>query len=87
MRRYFDKIVPIEATVKKYFDKEKRASYETKELLVKEANIHIIIKFIGYMVKHILKYRENMFQYEDFKKSVKGLDHIIILTQHEKKVR
>ena len=79
--------MPIEKTVKKHFDQDKSEVYETKELLIKEANIHIIIKFIGYMMKHILKYRENMFQYEDFKKSVKGLDHIIILTQHEKKVR
>ena len=46
-----------------------------------------MIKFIGYMMKYVLSYREQMFQFEDFKKNVKGEDKLILLVEYEKQVR
>lgn len=57
------------------------------DTLAKEANIYVLIRFIGYMVKYVMEYREEMFKYEDFKQNIKKEDHILILTQYELKAR
>ena len=57
------------------------------EELAEEANIYVLIKFIGYMAKYVMNYREEMFKYENFKEHIKGEDHILILTQYELKAR
>ena len=55
--------------------------------MVEDANSHIIIKFIGYMIDYLLGYRKDMFEFEDFKKKVSDYDHVVLLIEYEKKVR
>ena len=68
--------------VQKYY--KKILPDDTNKEKLKEANIPVMINFIGYMMKFILNYREEMFKFEDFKDSVKGEDKLILLVEYEK---
>ena len=46
-----------------------------------------MIKFINYMVKYIINYRESMFEFEKFKDYISSRNHVIVLTGYEKKIR
>ena len=71
--------------VEKYFKKLVPISTNEDELM--EANTRVLINFIGYMITYVLNYRESMFKLEKFKDYIKSEDHIIVLTEYEKKIR